>query len=293
MTQWTRNSIRQQLSVVGHYCTITEWTERGYTPSAASIVATYGSWRAAWADAGCEPPNPRTKIIDQLRKAERYWTAADWDRAGHTPHSRTVRRHWGSWDAAWADAGITPTVPIAWTAHPQWTSLDPTMQTLWLERSRGASLANLADRYALSREGIRHRLRQIERVLQGQAHQGHARLYSLTTVIDMLQRWHQHTGRWPTRQAWTQAHQQPSAATIVRYFGSWRRALQMAAFRGDMPSVAHIRTLTIAEASQRWHFSPRTVHRLIRLGAIPAQQLGHQWVILVTDSEPTRPKAQA
>ncbi len=286
MTQWTRDRIRRQLRAAGRYCTMAEWTEQGHTPSPALIVTTYGSWRAAWTDAGYPPIDRRTKILEQLRVAGRYWTASAWDRAGRTPHSRTIRRYWPSWDAAWVEAGIMmPSTLTDWPAHPRWHCISSEYQSLWLARHGGASLSHLAAAYALSREGVRYRLAQIQRVLEGHTHPIRHRLYSPTTIIDLLQRWHTDTGQWPTRHAWTVAHQQPCAATIVRYFGSWRRALEVAAMRMKGPVTERVRALTVTEAAQHWHFSPSTVHRLIQLDAVPAQQLGRQWVIFIRETD--------
>ena len=278
MTQWTQNQIRQAMRAVGHYCTMTEWAAHGFKPSITLITATYGSWGAAWKEAGLTPPDRRSQILAQLRQVGRYCTAAEWDRTGHVPHSRTIRRYWPRWQAAWEAAGVITPAAIDWPQHPRWHRLAPTDQGLWLDRHQGQSLAQLAAVYSLSREGVRYRLQVIQRELEGQ-NLVRPRVYTLNTIVGMLQRWHQHTGYWPTRRAWTAAHQQPTAATIVRYTGSWRAALELAALRGAPQQPSRTRRMTIAEASRQWHFSPRTIQRLIHSGIIPAEQLGRQWII--------------
>ena len=169
------------------------------------------------------------------------------------------------------------------TRHPRWSLLSPEDQAIWHDRDAGWSLAELARKYGKSREGIRYRLHQAQRILDGCTPQSTSTpVYDLDRVISALRRWHQDKGTWPTRRAWTDAGQQPTAATVLHHAGNWKNALQLAAGRGANGNYSKILALSIDEAAQKWHLSPRTIHRQIRLGMIPAQRMGHQWFIIVS-----------
>ena len=111
------------LREVGEYVPQQEWCRRrGQAPCASTIRRVFGSYPAAWRAAGIEPVR-RTKsrsrslqeqhdwherILAAMQAAGRYYTVAEWTRAGMRPSAGTVYHYFDSWAAAWRAAGITP-----------------------------------------------------------------------------------------------------------------------------------------------------------------------------------------
>ena len=110
------------LREVGEYVPQQEWCRRGQAPCASTIRRVFGSYPAAWRAAGIEPVRraklrSRTpqeqhewheRILAAMQAAGRYYTVAEWTRAGMRPSVGTVYHYFDSWAAAWRAAGITP-----------------------------------------------------------------------------------------------------------------------------------------------------------------------------------------
>jgi Homing endonuclease associated repeat len=112
---WTRKSGRPPMS--------TEWARaRPDHPSSCTVLAHFGHWEGALSAAGLEPrrrPPRRSQPWrpKEILEALENWTGAhgqppasfDWLRAApEHPQAGTVRKYFGSWQAALAAAGVTP-----------------------------------------------------------------------------------------------------------------------------------------------------------------------------------------
>jgi Homing endonuclease associated repeat len=147
--RWTRETIVYALELWHrrHLCspTVAEWRLAGEShPSATTVRAVFGSWNSAIVAAGLRPRRPgewrrrgssggenanessavrwpTSTVIARLRAwAEEHGrppTLEEWRRAGErNPSSATVRRIFGTWNAALVAAGFEarrPGVPLA------------------------------------------------------------------------------------------------------------------------------------------------------------------------------------
>ncbi len=103
--------ILERLKEVGVYCSETYWDQMGYRPVAQTIRNHFGTWSNAWRSAGITPTPAkvrwsREQIIEKLAGHAQYCTAREWDSLRQNPTSRTIRKVFGSWKDAWAEAGI-------------------------------------------------------------------------------------------------------------------------------------------------------------------------------------------
>lgn len=106
-----RETILERLRACEGYLTASEWRRQRRKPSVASIVRTFGSWRAAWAAAGVGRDKAK-EWIEAARQWEalypqRFCSRAAWDAWGERPcSSQTIVKVYGRWDAFLQAAGL-------------------------------------------------------------------------------------------------------------------------------------------------------------------------------------------
>lgn len=106
-----KERILERLLEVGSYCSETHWDQMGYRPVAQTVRNHFGSWSNAWKAAGITPTPAKThwsreQIVHKFNDYGRYCTARQWDSLHTGPTSRTIRKIFGSWKGAWAEAGV-------------------------------------------------------------------------------------------------------------------------------------------------------------------------------------------
>ena len=141
--RWTRETIIYAFELWHrrHLCspTVAEWRRAGEShPSVTTVRTVFGSWNSAVAAAGLRPRRPGEARKGSSRRAQRKpgvggalaqrqslractrWaqehgrppTLEEWRRAGEShPSAATVRRLFGTWNAALVAAGFEPRRP--------------------------------------------------------------------------------------------------------------------------------------------------------------------------------------
>ncbi len=108
----------------GRWWTTREWKTDGRTPSFSVIRAQFGTWRAAWAVAGYAMGDPWKNrrfaprgtwshdsilaVMQEQADVDRMVPSGSlWQRQHNRPSLLTIQRHFGSYAAAVAQAGLT------------------------------------------------------------------------------------------------------------------------------------------------------------------------------------------
>lgn len=125
--RWTRAAVLEALRAAGRetgrWWTLEAWMTAGRTPSVTTVLSYWGTWCAAWAEAGYPPPDrwaqrrivkrdtwTRNRVAAALQQAAaegQRMTLTAWRRARRQPTAATILRRFGSWKQALAAAGLT------------------------------------------------------------------------------------------------------------------------------------------------------------------------------------------
>ncbi len=162
----SRNEILAILKEHGTYCTAKTWDESHGRPTSRTVRKLFGAWKSAWQAAGIPCPDGVRAVSRQLAlealKAEGQFAPAQlWDATGHRPSSRTIRKIFGSWAAAWDAAEISPARPGTSLVSPNERpirSLSATDLALWKDRQQGKTLTDLSRQFGLSTSTIARRI---------------------------------------------------------------------------------------------------------------------------------------
>jgi len=126
----TERELREDAAIrkMSHYqyMSLSEWSRRGYKPSASWYVNHFGSWLEAWKAAGVHIPDSaknraiersvrwtREAILEAMKDVSDkrgYVPAHLWEREVGSPAVGTIRKVFGTWDAAWKELGVKSTV---------------------------------------------------------------------------------------------------------------------------------------------------------------------------------------
>ncbi len=162
----SRDEVLAILKERGIYCTAKSWDNANLRPTSRTIRKLFGSWKDAWKTAGITYPEGSRGVTRQLAiealKAEGQFAPAQlWDATGHRPSSRTIRKLFGSWQAAWDAAGISPARPGTSLVSPNERPIRPLNATdlaLWKDRQQGKTLIDLSREFGMSTSTIARRI---------------------------------------------------------------------------------------------------------------------------------------
>lgn len=224
------NELAEEL---GHPPSLQDYREHG-EHSATTYYSHFGSWRDAMQAAGFEPREPESEIPKDELRAELRRVAEE---LGETPsvgqmntHGKywvsTYRRHFGSWNDAIEDAGLTP------NAYRQ---SEPVSEEELL-----AELNRIADEYGApptfdtmedagqyaARTYIR-RFGSWNEAVEAAGFDPNPRTVTDEELLDSLSELAAELGKQPTAQDLVE-HGGHSLATYQRRFGSWSAALEAA-----------------------------------------------------------------
>lgn len=202
-------------------------------PSLGSLRKLFGSWGAALNELGLEPyrvVQSDGELIAVLRAAQRELgrTPRPSDLELARPRAKTLRRRFGSWEAALREAGIAPLPPRRWPreriigalrawAHAhgrpprasEWRPGDPNG-----ERPSAQVVVSRFGSWALA--------------LKAAGLNSQPRPWTSALIIDALREWTCAHGHAPTVSEWnarSSGDTHPNRRTVVNCFGSWRNAL--------------------------------------------------------------------
>ena len=205
-------------------------------PGVDTVRKRFGSWAAAIGELGAAPyrvVQSDGELIAALRAArqELHRPPRPSDLQLGRPRAKTLRRRFGSWQAALSAAGIEPAPPRRWPrerildvlrswelAHgrppraSEWRAGDPDG-----ERPSSQVVVRRFGSWALALEAAG---------LSSQPHR-----WTPELIIGALRNWKRTHGRAPTVSEWNampSGDTHPSRHTVVDCFGSWTNALDMA-----------------------------------------------------------------
>lgn len=84
-------------------------------PTSRQIIRAFGSWTAFWLECGVDIPQEHRKgregyteeeIVEIVRQKGQYYTKKEWDQKHYLPSSRTITKHFPSWQLVFGQAGI-------------------------------------------------------------------------------------------------------------------------------------------------------------------------------------------
>lgn len=161
-----QSEIAERLREYGHYCTARQWDGMKMAPTSRTIRKIFGSWKAAWDMSGVPYPASRSTITREgvlaaLKEQREYVPAQLWDALGQKPSSHTVRKLFGSWAAAWDEAGVDTNRAGSSIVTPHETPtrlLTDLDAQLWSARQNGHTLQELSAEFGLSTSTIARRI---------------------------------------------------------------------------------------------------------------------------------------
>lgn len=247
-SSWSREQI---LEAINHWVreegrppSSAEWTlanprwreEFPRWPTKAIVVATFGKWNYGLREAGCETRG-RTWSREEIVEALQDWTRShggrppaygDFRRAGtEHPGATVVADRFGSWRQALIEAGLAP-------RYRRWTKEDALAKIRrWSRSHRGdVPSATHASEELPPYSVVLRLFGSWGTAMEDAGLQPQLRRWTQAEIIGAMQRHQADHGELPTQADWTPAPPGcPSPNAVASHFGSWRRALEMAATR--------------------------------------------------------------
>ncbi len=245
--QWPRDrvlpALQKMADELGRVPRSTDLAGYPGMPDVATVRKRCGSWSAAIAELGavpCRVVQSDAELIAALQAAHRALGRAPAPcELNGRPLPSTLRRRFGSWDAALRAAGIDPPPARRWPrerildalgawAHARgrpprpadWRTGDPDAErpSAQVVARRFGSWAHALDAAGLSRE---------------------ASTWSSELVIEALRSWTDAHGHGPTLAEWgatPPSDEHPTRRVVVHHFGSWRTALRAAGVSARRPA---------------------------------------------------------
>jgi hypothetical protein len=223
--------------------TSSEWSRARRRPAAETIIRHCGSWAAALALAGMNPPErasrgpDREQTIAHLRAYDREHgtppSVSEWQRRRLRPGVKPIYRQFGSWPAALAAAGLQSPRLVRKQAANRWGEAE-IIAALHAHETANGGTAPASEDWSRTTTGHPSALRV--RAVFGSWRQALAaadldpkpprRRYSEETIIALLRADTTASGTTPRASGWDRATDRPDPGTVARVFGSWNNALE-------------------------------------------------------------------
>jgi len=215
-------------------------------PSLGSLRKLFGSWAAAVGELGAAPYRllqSDRELIGELQAAQRELGRPPRPRDFQLerPRAKTLRRRFGSWEAALEAAGITAVPQLRWTDERILDALRASVQAYGRPPRAGEWRQGDPTGDRPSSQVVLRRFGSWTIALHAAGLSSQPRPWTPKLIIEALREWTGVHGHPPTVGEWNTAPSgdtHPPGRTVVNCFGSWRQALHEAGLADRRPPRA-------------------------------------------------------